>query len=474
MIMATLYWVRRDFRIRDNLALLKARSLGGPVLAVFIFSPDLEGPWDLGSASRWWLHHSLLHFEKELKGHGVPLLILKGEPEPTLKKLISQTHSSHLLYNRLYEPKARDVEKKVDRMAASCSCEVESFPGDLLYEPGDVMNGQGKPYTVFTPFWKCALKLDVCAPEGALRSSLKAAPFPKGGLKIADLKLLPEIQWDSAFYSSWEPGEKGAWKRLRKFEESILSEYEKGRDFPSEDFTSRLSPHLHFGEITPRQVFEELSKSKKSAPFLREVGWREFARHLLYFFPKTPLHPLREEFQDFPWKRSASLLRLWQEGKTGVPIVDAGMRQLWQTGWMHNRVRMIVGSYLVKDLMIPWQEGAKWFWDTLVDADLANNTLGWQWVGGCGADAAPYFRIFNPVTQGERFDAEGTYVRTFVPELKKVPAKWIHRPHLAPLEVLMAAGVTLGETYPRPVVDHDVARKEALAVYTKFIKRHKK
>jgi deoxyribodipyrimidine photo-lyase len=300
---------------------------------------------------------------------------------------------------------------------------------------------------------------------------LKAPSKLKRTLDVADLKLLPQIHWDKAFYSHWQPGEEGAWKRLRLFKQKIVGHYHKGRDFPAEDMTSRLSPHLHFGEITPRQIWYELIKSKGASHFLREIGWREFAHHLLYFFPKTPLHPLREAFEDFPWKNNRKLLQLWQKGKTGVPIVDAGMRQLWEMGWMHNRVRMIVGSYLVKDLMIPWQEGARWFWDTLVDADLGNNTLGWQWVGGCGADAAPYFRIFNPILQGQRFDPEGDYVRRFVPELKKLPTKWIHQPHLAPEEVLRAAGIVLGKNYPSPIVDHDEARKTALKLYTRWVKK---
>lgn len=472
--MSTIYWTRRDFRLKDNFALERALSLGKPTLAIYIFAPEEEEPWGIGGASRWWLHHSLCKFEKNLKEKGLDLLILQGKPLPILNKLISATQAEHLVFNRLYEPSQRKMEDAVAKRVAARGCTVEGFSGDLLFEPGAVMNGRGKPYTVFTPFWKTALKETIEAPTTSLRGKFTKLKLLQKGMEIADLRLLPKIHWDKDFYAQWEPGEAGAWKRLKKFKSAILTKYKKGRDFPAEDWTSRLSAHLHFGEITARQLWHELHSHKNGDAYLREVGWREFARHLLFFFPHTPLHSLRKEFEKFPWKKSTALLRAWHKGKTGFPIVDAGMRQLWQTGWMHNRVRMIVGSFLVKDLQIPWQEGAKWFWDTLVDADLANNTLGWQWVGGCGADAAPYFRIFNPVLQGEKFDPNGDYVRRFVPELKALPVRWIHKPHLAPPQVLAKAGVVLGQNYPRPIVDHDAARQVALKLYSKFVKRYAK
>lgn len=467
--MTTIIWIQRDFRLKDNPALSFASKLGNPVLPVFIYAPEEDHPWGIGASSRWWMHHSLTQFEKALKSIGLSLLIHKGKTLPILEKLVSQTQATHLLWNRNYDPFSIERDRKVIKMASSRSCNTQSFPGALLFEPGQVMTKQDKPYTVFTPFWKSCLKLDVEKPLG-LPSKIKSHSKLKG-LDVDDLQLLPKIHWDREFYPQWEPGEEGAGKRLQAFKRKILAHYQKGRDFPAEDGTSKLSAHLHFGEISPRQIWHALSKNKGASHYLREIGWREFAHQLLYFFPKTPLQPLKADFADFPWKKNGRLLHLWQQGKTGVPVVDAGMRQLWRTGWMHNRVRMIVGSYLVKDLMIPWQEGARWFWDTLVDADLGNNTLGWQWVAGCGADAAPYFRIFNPVLQGLRFDPKGEYIRQFVPELSKLPAKWIHCPDLAPEDVLRSAGVVLGKTYPLPVVNHDEARKKALKLYSSWVKR---
>jgi deoxyribodipyrimidine photo-lyase len=318
---------------------------------------------------------------------------------------------------------------------------------------------------VFTPFWRaCRALPPPDTPRPAPGKISKPRTWP-ASIPLDDLELLPTIGWDAGLAAAWSPGEAGARQRLREFVAHGLTYYHEERNRPDHAGSSRLSPHLHFGEISPRQIRHAVARKRSTGAetFLTEIGWREFAQHVLYHFPHTADAPLRVPFRRFPWNSDRRALRAWQRGRTGYPIVDAGMRELWTTGWMHNRVRMIAGSFLTKDLLISWREGARWFWDTLVDADLASNTLGWQWVSGCGADAAPYFRIFNPVTQGEKFDPQGVYVRRWVPELARLPDRWIHRPWSAPVDVLGAAGVRLGRDYPRPMVDHDQARRAALA-----------
>jgi deoxyribodipyrimidine photo-lyase len=368
---------------------------------------------------------------------------------------------------------ARDAGIKADFTAAGI--EVKSFSGALLNEPHTIANKQGRPFQVFTPYWRHCLTLPVAPPMKLAAGPLPGpAKWPRS-LEVGELGLLPTIPWDAGFSAVWTPGEIGAAKRLRTFAARAMADYAEQRDHPDRDGTSMLSAHLHFGEVSPRQVWstvQGLSKesgvfppSRGAGVYLTEIGWREFAYHLLFHFPRTPEAPLREEFARFPWANDPGGMRLraWRRGRTGYPIVDAGMRQLWATGWMHNRVRMIVASFLVKHLRLSWTHGAAWFWDTLVDADLASNTLGWQWSAGCGADAAPYFRIFAPVLQGLKFDGAGDYVRRWVPELARMPAEHIHAPWEAPLHVLAEAGVTLGATYPHPIVDHAKARAEALA-----------
>ena len=348
----------------------------------------------------------------------------------------------------------------------------------MLFPPAEIKTKQGTPFQVFTPYWNACVARLVAEglPEPLSAPREIPAPSSPGRIRsesLDDLGLLPRIPWDAEFPKSWNPGEAGARARLKHLL-SIVSDYAQLRNRPDLDGTSGLSPYLHFGEISPRQVvhavlheagrscqeWKELPEGPRT--FLTEIGWREFAHSILFHWPDTDREPLRPKFAEFPWKKDPRALRAWQKGLTGYPIVDAGMRQLWRTGWMHNRVRMIVGSFLTKDLLLPWQDGAAWFWDTLVDADLANNTMGWQWVSGCGADASPYFRVFNPVTQGEKFDPEGTYIRTWVPELAELPSKHIHSPWEATESVLQKAGVVLGETYPEPIVDHAEARRAAL------------
>ncbi|MGD8310060.1 MAG: deoxyribodipyrimidine photo-lyase, partial [Chromatiales bacterium] len=319
---------------------------------------------------------------------------------------------------------------------------------------------------VFTPFWKACLRRP--PPAAPLAAPEKLPPCPDvDSLALDALGLLPRIPWDAGLRETWRPGEAGALRRLDGFCRKGLDAYADARERPAVVGTSRLSPRLHFGELSPRQVWWRAVRedSPGGEAFLRELGWREFAHHLLHHSPETLERPMDRRFEAFPWREDPEALRAWQSGRTGIPLVDAGMRELWHTGWMHNRVRMVVASLLTKNLRIHWLEGARWFWDTLVDADLANNTLGWQWVAGCGADAAPYFRIFNPVTQGQRYDPEGAYVRRWVPEIGRLPDRWVHRPWQAPEKVLREAGIRLGSDYPEPIVDLKESRREALAAY---------
>ncbi|MBS0620797.1 MAG: deoxyribodipyrimidine photo-lyase [Verrucomicrobia bacterium] len=440
--MTTIVWFRSDLRLSDHPALVRAVEIGRPILPLYIYSPEEERPWEMGTASRWWLHHSLKSLQKDLKERGLSLCIEKGPVLEVLKKWISKGKITHLLWNQRYEPALLAQEKRVISLCRSLGCTAEALPGDLLFQPGTILTQTGNPYQVFTPFWNACTKEEILPPLPPFPKRWKSPSMPYKGLHLEDLPLLS----DKDLIASWEPGEKGAWKRLKSFHPKT---YQKERDFPAEEGTSRLSPHLHFGEITPRQVFATC----RETPFLRQIGWREFAHHLLYFFPKTPFQPLKSEYAGFPWKKRAAWLKAWQRGETGVPIIDAGMRELLETGWMHNRVRMLVASFLVKDLLIPWQEGAKWFWETLVDADLANNTLGWQWCAGCGADAAPFFRIFNPYIQSKKFDPKGEYIRRYVPELASLSSNEIHRP-----------------SHLKPLVDHDIAGKAALLLYKKWAK----
>ncbi|HTL48112.1 MAG TPA: deoxyribodipyrimidine photo-lyase [Verrucomicrobiae bacterium] len=462
-----LVWYRRDLRMADNPALVEAARLGLAVVPVFIWAPEEEGDWAPGGAARVWLHESLKSLQMTLKERGLTLLIKKGPSLETLLRTAKECGAEAVFWNRCYEPALIERDKAVKAELQAKKIEAKSFSASLLFEPWEIKTQQGTPYKVFTPFWNQLLaKPEISKPLE--EPKLKPAASAGNGLKIEALELLPSIPWDKGIRKAWTPGESRALQALEKFSSGPVNAYETGRDRPDETGTSRLSPHLHFGEISPRQIWHALRKNKKGLVYLRQIAWREFAYHLLYHFPHTPRDCMRPEFRAFPWERNARLLKAWQKGGTGYPIVDAGMRELWATGWMHNRVRMIAASFLVKDLLVRWQEGAAWFWDTLVDADLANNTLGWQWVGGCGADAAPYFRIFNPVSQGKKFDPQGVYVRRWVPELAGLDDKWIHEPWKAPAEVLEKAGVKLGRDYPEPGVDHEAARRRALMAYEKI------
>ncbi len=481
MKLPSICWFRLDLRLADNPALKAAIRRGGAVVPVFIWAPEEEGDWPPGAASRWWLHHSLAALDAHLRRIGSRLVVRRGPALEALHTLARETGAGAVYWNRRYEPAVRDRDERVARALRVEGLETESFNAALLQEPWTVRNKTGKPFQVFTPYWRhCLAQPDPVEPLPTPKHLLPPAKWPKS-LPLPDLELEPRIHWAGGLGHAWQPGEAGAHVNLRRFLDNAFADYDEQRNRPDVHGTSRLSPHLHFGEISPRRIWHGLKgvAAKRGLPqdrwrgsqFLAELGWREFSHHLLYHFPRTPTEPLRSVFRNFHWRKTPSMLKAWQTGRTGYPIVDAGMRELWTTGWMHNRVRMIVASFLVKDLLISWHEGARWFWDTLVDADLAQNTLGWQWVAGCGADAAPYFRVFNPVTQGEKFDPRGDYVLRWCPELKGLPDEWIHRPWQAPPEILARAKVELDRAYPRPIVSHAIAREVALEAYARIKSR---
>ncbi|HXN49720.1 MAG TPA: deoxyribodipyrimidine photo-lyase [Bryobacteraceae bacterium] len=433
--MPSLLWFRQDLRLSDNPALLAAVRRGGPVIPVFVWAPEEERPWAPGRASRWWLSRSLAALDATLRHHGSRLVVRRGPTLKALVKLAAETGADKVFWSRRYEPAAAARDEKVKAAIAS-----ETFESALLFEPGRILNRAGRPFQVFSAFWRaCQSMPEPGVPERAPTRIPAPSRWPKW-------EPVPDV---SAAIEGWNPGEAGAQEQFQRFLKRAGS-YATDRDRPGHEGTSRLSPHLHFGEIGPRQIWHAL---RSNEAYLRELAWREFAYHLLFHFPRTPDEPFRPRHREAPSKLDARSLRLWRTGRTGYPIVDAGMRQLLETGWMHNRVRMLVASFLVKDLLIDWREGAAWFWDNLVDADLANNTLNWQWVAGCGADASPWFRIFNPVTQGEKFDPQGDYVRRWLPQLQRLPAAWIHKPWDAPASV-----VQLGRTYPRPIVNRRVGQ----------------
>jgi len=476
--MAALWWIRLDLRLADNPALIAALELGGPVVPVFIWAPEEEGAWAPGGASKWWLHRSLDALDTALREAGSRLILREGSSLQTLRELAKETGAKAVFWNRRYEPEVTARDGKIKEALRADGLSAKSFNAALWHEPWEIKNNSGKPFQVFTPYWKhCLAREEPPVPLPSPRELRPPKKWP-ASLALGKLKLEPTIPWDKGLREEWTPGEDGANQRLRKFITQAYVSYSDSRNRPDQAGTSKLSPHLHFGEISPRQIWHQLATAApkhgwarwKSSQFLAEIGWREFAHHLLFHFPHTPTQPLRDNFKNFPWSKNAQHLHAWQTGLTGYPIVDAGLRELWATGWMHNRVRMIVASFLVKDLLLPWEDGARWFWDTLVDADLAQNTMGWQWTAGCGADAAPYFRVFNPTSQGEKFDPEGGYVRQWCPELARLPKKWLHRPHEAPAEVLASAGVVLGNTYPEPIVRHSIARELALQAYQRIRK----
>ncbi len=455
-------WLRNDLRLEDNPALFYAAKQMCPVILLYIYSEDDQRPYPIGAAAKWWLHHSLKAFSKSIAEQ---LILRKGNVLDILLELAEKTKARAIFYNKRYSPHEISHDATYGKELLKKGLEFKAHDGNLLIEPSELLNQQGKPFQVYTPFYTAAMKFfDVKEPL-SIPKELQFYSQNLASLSLDALDLLPKTEWTKGIQEAWNPGEEGAEKELSSFCKNNQASYAKDRDIPSVMGTSRLSPHLHFGEISIRKVY---AKTWNNESYRRELYFREFAHSLLFHFPETPSKPLHARFLHFPWKKNEIFLQAWKKGLTGYPIVDAGMRELWQTGWMHNRVRMIVGSFLVKHLLISWHEGLKWFWDTLVDADLANNTFGWQWVAGCGADAAPYFRIFNPTLQGEKFDPEGLYVKKYVPELSLVPPKYIHKPWKMEASELKICGVELGKNYPHPIVDHDKARVYALDCFKKL------
>lgn len=464
---ASIVWFRNDLRLTDNPA-LAAGARHGSVVPVYIFDDEAEGLRRRGGAARWWLHHSLAALDRSLRQHGSRLVLRRGKPERILPSLASECRASAVYWNRSYDRGSIEQEDRVQRALTHCGVVAESFKANLLFEPWEVKTSADTPFKVFTPFWRACRALP--APPLALPVP-RQLPIPANepaGDALTSWRLLPTApDWADGLRSAWTPGEAGAAERLSAFLDGALTGYRHSRDIPAREATSRLSPHLAFGEISPRQIWHAVSAGGGTAAvekFLSALGWREFSYNVLFHSNDIARRNFRPEFDAFPWRRDDGALEAWQGGRTGFPIVDAGMRELWATGWMHNRVRMIVASFLTKDLLIDWRAGERWFWDTLVDADPANNPVNWQWVAGCGVDAAPYFRIFNPVLQGKKIDPQGDYVRRWVPELAGLPVDAVHQPW-------KAKGPTIADAYPPPIVDHAFARARALDVFHSLKKR---
>ncbi|MGP1275553.1 MAG: cryptochrome/photolyase family protein [Caulobacterales bacterium] len=465
-----LVWFRQDLRLADNPALNAAVHSGAPVVCLYVLDDATPGRWMPGGASRWWLHHSLKSLDQSLQAIGGRLVLRRGDALKVVTGLAQELQARAVYWNRCYEPYARARDTKIKAQIRDAGYEAETFNGSLMREPWEVTTKDGGPYRVYTPYFRAlsAQIDDIALLPAPQKLNDGSAGLHSDGLTTWDL--LPTApDWASGFTPVWTPGETGAHKRLGAFAAKCASQYDAKRNLPGIAGTSRLSPHLHFGEVSPRQVWSHVvsnvAPGSGRETFLKEIGWREFSYSLLYHFDDLPESNYQSKFNDFPWDFDENAFKRWTRGQTGYPIVDAGMRQLWQTGWMHNRVRMIVASFLTKHLLMDWRRGEEWFWDTLVDADLASNSASWQWVAGSGADAAPYFRIFNPVTQGEKFDASGDYVRHWVPEIAALPDKHLHAPWAAPSDVRAKAGIVLGRDYPHPVVDHGKARERALAAY---------
>ena len=465
-------WFRTDLRLADNQALSEAAQSGKPLICLFVLDQDAGKRRPLGGAQRWWLHHSLARLGASIASRGGRLILRRGGPAEVIDNLIAECGADSVFWNRRHDPEGIEIDSGIKQILKQRGMQAKSFAGQILHEPTQITTGAGGPFKVYTPFWRA-----LCA-QGEPRAPFDAPERIngfEGDVKsdaLGDWSLPPvKPDWAKGFNADWEPGEAGAAQKLAAFIDRGIDGYADGRNMPGQASTSRLSPHLAMGEISPFQVWEATRGLADShAPrdvevFRKEVVWREFAYHLLFHFPKLATRNFNAGFDPFPWSAKPDLVEAWKRGQTGYPIIDAGMRQLWQTGWMHNRVRMAAASFLIKHLMADWRIGEQWFWDTLVDACPANNPASWQWVAGSGADAAPYYRIFNPVLQGEKFDPDGAYVRKFVPELAKMSDKYLHRPWEAPDGELIRAGVKLGETYPKPVVDHALARNRAMDAY---------
>lgn len=467
-----LVWMRNDLRLKDNPALAAAAQQSTHVICVYILEEhkDLR---PMGGASKWWLDKSLKSLRSEISKRGGKLICRRGDPKKIIPDLVQETEAGGVYWGRRYGKPERDLDAELKASLADAGLDAKSFNTTLLTEPWSIETTSGGYYKVFTPYWK-SLKGSYSPPE-ALAAPEKLDGMGISGDRIEDWGLHPEQpDWSTGFDELWEPGEDGAMRRLDDFLDDGLRRYKSARNRPDDEAgTSGLSPHLRFGEISPAQIWRavrdridrDASAEESAWTFLSEIAWREFSYVLMYHNPDLAWENYNKKFNDMPWSKNAEDLERWQRGKTGYPIVDAGMRQLWSTGWMHNRVRMIVASFLTKHLLIHWRDGEDWFWDTLVDADPASNSASWQWTAGSGADAAPYFRVFNPITQGEKFDPNGDYVRIWCPELKRLPSKVIHSPWEASEDMLRSAGVKLGEDYPMPMIEHKRGRERALEAW---------
>jgi len=470
----SIYWFRQDLRLNDNPA-LTASVKNGSIIPIYILDNNNAKDHKMGAASRLWLHYSLIELNKQLESK---LIVAEGNPENILLDICKKETVQNIFWNRLYEPWCIDRDKKIKENLSKKDIEINSFNGSLLWEPWKVLKNDGTPYRVFTPYFRRGC-MNAVPPRRPLPKPTKIIYHEIKKFKsslINDLNLLPSHSWKNKLLINWKVGEKGAQSRLDEFVENELNGYKEGRNFPINKNVSRLSPYLHWGEISSNTLWYKvkdrdeigIGNAKDNDHFLSEIGWREFSNSLLFHFPTLPRENLQKRFDKFPWNYDEEKLIAWKKGKTGYPIVDAGMRELWSTGYMHNRLRMIVGSFLVKNLLLHWHEGEKWFWDCLLDADLANNSASWQWIAGCGADAAPYFRIFNPINQGLKFDPDGIYIRKFIPEISELPTKYIFNPWEAPKEILEKANVRLGKNYPNPLVDLKSSRQKALSAFSKL------
>ena len=461
----SIIWFRQDLRLRHNPALTAACKAAN-VLPIYILDDENAGKYRMGGASRWWLHHSLNALDSSLDN---ALNFYCGDAATVIADLCQRFTVDAVYWNRCYEPSYIAQSTCIKQQLSSQGIKAQSINGSLLNEPWSVLKKDGSPYKVFTPYHREASKIE--SPVTVLPAPKLPTPLmidPKA-TSLDTLSLLPEINWDADFYKCWTPGEAGASSALNSFLSNGISDYREGRDIPALKAISRLSPHLHFGDISPHQIISALltvADDQNSEHFKREIRWREFSYYLLFHFPSLPEKNFKATFDQFPWENNPTWLVKWQQGLTGYPLVDAGMRELWQTGSMHNRVRMVTASFLIKNLLIDWRFGAQWFWDCLVDADLASNSASWQWVAGCGTDASPYFRVFNPIIQGEKFDPQGDYTKRYLPELQELPNKYLFRPWEAPPEVLKKANITLGQTYPFPMVDIKQSRQKALDSYS--------
>lgn len=468
-----LVWLREDLRFDDNPALRAAADSGRPVICLYVLDDDSPGEWAKGGAHRWWLHRSLAAMQEDFGKFGGALILRRGDARGVVPSLAEEAGAGAVYWNRRYVAWQKEVDADVEETLKDQGRKVETFNGRLLFEPGEITKKAGGLYKVYTPFWRAMRQKEVRAKVPKVQKLEAPGDLP-GSDGLEDWDLLPtKPNWAEGFEEVWTPGERGGRARWLAWLKDGAESYDEDRNFPGLDRSSRQSPHLHWGETSPVVTWHEMSEAMEAGDvpqaqgesWLSELGWREFHHQLLFEEPQMFDEPLDGKFARFEWEDDEEAFKAWTRGQTGYPIVDAGMRELWHTGWMHNRVRMITGSFLVKDLLIDWRRGMKWFWDCLVDGDEANNTSQWQWIAGCGADAAPFFRIFNPVSQGERFDKDGTYVRRWVPEIAGLPDKHLHAPWDAPKEVLRKAGIRLGDDYPAPIVDHGERRDEALKRY---------